>query len=263
MRNFYKVLGITEDASPKEIRDAYHRLVRQWHPDLNPHDPLAHDMMKMYNDAYAVLSDPEKRAGYDLSIGVRSDSAGRADNETRNHRAHDGSAPHVHAHEPKTHEPFSRGHGSEGNVDLDAIFRMYEQGTATRGRSHPIVMKNFIVSVWLLMGYCVIQMITYLLHASEIIQAYFPFDSRIIAFPLVVGFMEYLFWLRFFRDRDRGSRLFAGFMGIMLFLKAVLVPLIVVNLYDWQLSTPGVMDLLFYLYVSTSHVGFAFFGREY
>jgi hypothetical protein len=70
MRNYYKVLEVSENASPEEIKKAYYKLIKQWHPDHNPHTPISDDMMKMYNEAYDVLSDPKKRHAYDDSIGI-------------------------------------------------------------------------------------------------------------------------------------------------------------------------------------------------
>lgn len=61
---FYDVLGITTSATSDEIRSAYRRLARTLHPDLNPH---AGDRFKQVTEAYSVLSDPAKRATYDLT----------------------------------------------------------------------------------------------------------------------------------------------------------------------------------------------------
>jgi curved DNA-binding protein CbpA len=70
MRNYYKVLGVSENASPSEIKKAYLNLVKQWHPDHNPYTPVSHDIMTMYNEAYEVLSDPQRKSAYDESIGI-------------------------------------------------------------------------------------------------------------------------------------------------------------------------------------------------
>jgi DnaJ-class molecular chaperone len=64
-RDFYEVLGVKRDASDKEIRQAYRRLARKFHPDLNPNDKQAEESFKEISSAYEVLSDKEKRDKYD------------------------------------------------------------------------------------------------------------------------------------------------------------------------------------------------------
>lgn len=63
--DYYKVLGISSSASDKEIKNAYRKLARKYHPDLNPNDPEAERTFKQVNEANEVLSDPEKRKKYD------------------------------------------------------------------------------------------------------------------------------------------------------------------------------------------------------
>jgi molecular chaperone DnaJ len=63
-RDYYEVLGVARTASPEEIRRAFRRLARQYHPDVN-RDPGAADQFKEVNEAYEVLSDAEKRRDYD------------------------------------------------------------------------------------------------------------------------------------------------------------------------------------------------------
>jgi molecular chaperone DnaJ len=63
-RDYYEVLGISRQASPEEIKSAFRKLARQYHPDVNK-EPDAEDRFKELNEAYGVLSDPEKRARYD------------------------------------------------------------------------------------------------------------------------------------------------------------------------------------------------------
>ncbi|HAL60927.1 MAG TPA: hypothetical protein DCP08_00785 [Chloroflexi bacterium] len=64
-KDYYQILGVDRNADQKEIRKAYRRLARQYHPDVNPGDPSAQERFKEINEAYEVLSDPEKRQKYD------------------------------------------------------------------------------------------------------------------------------------------------------------------------------------------------------
>ena len=62
--NYYQTLGIKRDASDKEVKQAFRRLARKYHPDVNPGDKSAEAKFKEVNQAYEVLSDPEKRRKY-------------------------------------------------------------------------------------------------------------------------------------------------------------------------------------------------------
>ncbi len=64
-RDYYEVLGIDRNASEADIKKAYRRLAKKYHPDVNPGDKEAEAKFKEINEAYEVLSDPEKRARYD------------------------------------------------------------------------------------------------------------------------------------------------------------------------------------------------------
>jgi molecular chaperone DnaJ len=65
VKDFYKTLGVNKDASQDEIKKAFRKLARKYHPDLNPGDKSAEQKFKEANEAYEVLSDAKKRAEYD------------------------------------------------------------------------------------------------------------------------------------------------------------------------------------------------------
>ena len=64
-RNYYEILGVGKDAGEAEIKKAFRQLALKHHPDRNPGDAGAEERFKALNEAYAVLSDPDKRAQYD------------------------------------------------------------------------------------------------------------------------------------------------------------------------------------------------------
>ena len=66
MSDYYGVLGVSRGASEKEIRQAYRKLARQYHPDVNKSDDTAEEKFKEINEAYSVLSDEESRKKYDI-----------------------------------------------------------------------------------------------------------------------------------------------------------------------------------------------------
>ena len=64
-RDFYEVLGVDRNADDKKIKTAYRKLAKKYHPDMNPNDENAKKKFEEVGEAYAVLSDPEKRKMYD------------------------------------------------------------------------------------------------------------------------------------------------------------------------------------------------------
>src|SRR6202789_2958529 len=71
--DYYKTLGVERGAEEDDIRKAYRKLARKYHPDLNPGDKAAEDRFKNVQEAYDVLSDAKKKQMYD-SVGFYSDS---------------------------------------------------------------------------------------------------------------------------------------------------------------------------------------------
>lgn len=64
-KDYYKILGVGRDADIKDIKKAYRSLARKYHPDVNPGDKASEERFKEINEAYEVLSDPDKRRKYD------------------------------------------------------------------------------------------------------------------------------------------------------------------------------------------------------
>ena len=64
-QDYYEILGVKRDAKPEEIKKAYRRLARKYHPDVNPGDKSAEERFKLTTEAHDVLSDPKKRVIYD------------------------------------------------------------------------------------------------------------------------------------------------------------------------------------------------------
>lgn len=75
-KDYYEVLGLSKGASDDEIKKAYRKLAKQYHPDMNPGDKVAEGKFKEVNEAYDVLSDPDKKAKYDQYGHAAFDPAG-------------------------------------------------------------------------------------------------------------------------------------------------------------------------------------------
>jgi curved DNA-binding protein len=109
MADHYDTLGVTRGADEKEIRQAFRRLARKYHPDLNPGDKKAEDSFKQINEAYEVLSDSDNRKKYDRY----GDNWKQAD-QFQAHRGNSGSAPFTWGSKRRT---TSADFGSLGGLD--------------------------------------------------------------------------------------------------------------------------------------------------
>ena len=76
-KDLYKLLGLSTEASQDDIRKAHRKLARQYHPDANPEDPRAEERFKEVQQAYEVLSNPQKRREYDQGLRATTSSASR------------------------------------------------------------------------------------------------------------------------------------------------------------------------------------------
>jgi curved DNA-binding protein CbpA len=75
-KNLYKLLGLPKEASQEDIRQAHRKLVRKYHPDTNSEDPQAEERFKEVQQAYEILSDPQKRREYDQRLRASSRTGG-------------------------------------------------------------------------------------------------------------------------------------------------------------------------------------------
>ena len=66
--DLYKALGVTENATVEEIKNAYRKLAKQYHPDSHPGDRKCEERFQSINEAYSILSNPEKKKAYDQAF---------------------------------------------------------------------------------------------------------------------------------------------------------------------------------------------------
>ena len=112
-RDYYEVLGVSKGASDDEIKKAYRKTAKKYHPDLHPDDPEAEAKFKECNEAYEVLSDPQKKARYDQFGFAGVDP---------NYGAGAGGAG-----------GYGGGFGFDGDIDLGDIFSSFFGGSGFGG----------------------------------------------------------------------------------------------------------------------------------
>lgn len=123
MPNYYDLLEITRSADEKEIRQAYRKMARKYHPDVNPGDKSAEDKFKQVNEAHSVLSDAEKRRKYD-KYGERWEQADQIEQAEAQARTRAGQRTNVQWSTMGGEQPnitFDGG-GQGGNV-FEHLFR--------------------------------------------------------------------------------------------------------------------------------------------
>ena len=90
MKDYYAVLGVPKNAAEKDIKSAYRKLARKWHPDANPNNQKeAEEKFKEISEAYGVLGDPDKRKKYDV-LGPNWQQAAQQAEQQRRYRTNVG-----------------------------------------------------------------------------------------------------------------------------------------------------------------------------
>src|ERR1700681_4399404 len=118
-KDYYEILGVKKSASADEIRKAFRKLARKYHPDVNPGDKSAEEKFKALSEANDVLSDPKKRKIYD-QVGFYSDNI-----------------------DPATAEAYARGGGQGGGFGGDTSGGFPGSGAGTSGQGVPFDFGGF------------------------------------------------------------------------------------------------------------------------
>lgn len=117
-KDYYKTLNVSKDASQDDIKKAYRKLARKYHPDLNPGDKTAEEKFKEINEAYAVLSDPQKRAEYDRGGRTFENFEGFKDFDFRESFNFRDIFSNIFDTESKTEPRYARGENISAGIEL-------------------------------------------------------------------------------------------------------------------------------------------------
>ncbi len=130
-KDYYEVLGVPKSAAEKDIKSAYRKLARKWHPDANPdNQKAAEERFKEIAEAYEVLGDPEKRKKYDALGSDWTQAAQQAEAQRRYRYAQGSNANDVFS------ESFSNG-GSGGASGFSDFFDAFFSGIGRRPSAGP------------------------------------------------------------------------------------------------------------------------------
>lgn len=151
-KNYYEILGVPKNATKEEIKRAFRKMARKYHPDVNPDEPKSGDKFKEINEAYSILNDDKKREMYDKFGVVEGDPstyqqwAGSFPGGGRVHTSPDGRTTYYYSSNPggfDFNEIFGNNKSSKGGGfdffnDLGDIFDVFSRGGtgSTRARPH-------------------------------------------------------------------------------------------------------------------------------
>jgi curved DNA-binding protein len=129
--DYYQILGVGRESSPEELKKAFRRLARKYHPDVNPGNKEAETTFKRINEAYNTLSDPRLKAAYDSRLGGNKDAPRETTSTAkRNHqpfdpRNLDQEFASFFGFHPKTGETFSQAERKPNPMDTSKLFEHY------------------------------------------------------------------------------------------------------------------------------------------
>jgi DnaJ-class molecular chaperone len=142
-KDYYKVLGISKGATKEEIKRAFRKMARKYHPDVNPDESKTGEKFKKINEAYSLLNDDKKREMYDKFGVVEGDPSSYQQYAGRNGRASGtgpggfgGNGGRVQRGPDGTTYYYSTS-GSPGGFDFNEIFGN-RGGSKSRGRSQSL-----------------------------------------------------------------------------------------------------------------------------
>ena len=118
----------------------------------------------------------------------------------------------------------------------------------------------FVSSVWVLIGLCGYEIVIHVLHANQIINAYpSGYNFKVLLAPFFLIGVELFLWFKMFRYPTHPARMFAGVIGLYIWLMVVFVNIVVSGLYDRDINN---IVLLIYGYAGLGHIAYALFGKE-